>query len=395
MIISAVVGGLIGAAGTVAGAYISKPDKPSSKPSVYQMQAALQQHKALQESQAYNELAMRNRVNMEQARIGLFGNLGEIGTYEKPFTAYRQAKPRTANSGYASLFNTERASRDGYGVGPDGKPRDDINVEGPVLDPTKLVNYYKNTRQYRALSAQVARADDIARQEGPEWETLQRSVLGGISEGAAALARETSQYLAEQIAKGGSARNQGMANVMKIRNQEQINRDKQQALWQSNLALRQWGEDNLRTTLGFAQAWVDNLGGVRDIFGEAMTNLYQFYGNTVLPHAVAAADSQFDASIRSRALEFQMKSIDDGYGEMVAGISNILGSVVASGLNSWMTPSARNPGSSGALTPINPTQPITAVGGALTPIQPAGPVGIGGTFGSYPGPRTLAQYGGR
>lgn len=191
---------------------------------------------------------------------------------------------------------------------------------GKILDPQKYAQSVLQSRGGRLQSYLTAQADQIARREGPLWQQLQESVMGPIVEGSTQLMRESSEEIHRMVARGGSARRAGMAEAMKLRAQENINRDRTQALWQSNLALNQWGIENARTQLTFNQAWINNLGGVRDTFNQTMTQMAQFYGSTILPAATNLAAQNYQLSLS------QKKS---GTGAIVAGVGMALAGVLA------------------------------------------------------------------
>jgi hypothetical protein len=178
------------------------------------------------------------------------------------------------------------------------------------------------------VSYMTAEADQLLRREGPLWESLETSVLGGIYEGAAALSRENAEQINRMVARGGNARRQGVAAALKIRAQEKVNSERVGALRQANMALNLWARDNARNQLAFNQAWTDNVGGIRDTFNNAITQVSQFYAQTIMPTLQSGLNA---AAANSGAVASQANTSASSSGKLVAGLSGILGAYVAQG----------------------------------------------------------------
>jgi len=153
----------------------------------------------------------------------------------------------------------------------------------PIIDPTKYSTSVLNSPQGREVSYLTAQSDQLIRQQGPLWDQMSQSVLGPIYQGAAALQKQSAQQISEQIARGGSARRQGLGDALQMQNQEAINADRSNQLWNANLSLNQFAINNARSQLLFNQAWTSNLPGVRDAYNQAMTSLTDFMSSTIIP----------------------------------------------------------------------------------------------------------------
>ena len=165
-----------------------------------------------------------------------------------------------------------------------------------VIDPVKFNSLYETSRQYREVSYLTAQSDQILRQQGPLWESMKQSVLGPIYQGAASLQRQAAEEIRKQVARGGSARITGLKEAERFRQMDAINANRTNSLWNANLALNQWGIDNSRRQLLFNQQWSAGIPGIRDDFNNAMTNLSQFFGGTLVPTSMQNAYASYQAT---------------------------------------------------------------------------------------------------
>jgi hypothetical protein len=159
------------------------------------------------------------------------------------------------------------------------------------MDPEAIAAGVMAQPQFAAVSGMVAEANQLINREGPLWNQLNNSIVGSVYEGAAAAQRQQMEELSRAMARGGSARRQGLALAQKFQVQENINRERSTQLWQSKMALEQFRTQAAQQNLSFANAWVDNQSGVRDSFTAALTNLRTFWSQTIPAAAMGAAAS--------------------------------------------------------------------------------------------------------
>jgi len=315
---AALIGGGLAAAGSIGGAAISafgsKGDGiPSKRLAANQSTQYMHQQAALEKANLYNEIGKERIVRAEKAKTGLWGNLGAPGTYEDSYEDFYGgieggglAKPgklfkkisKSATVHSEGLFGADRPE---YGV-PESIT---VTAEGKVIKPNKYIDYVQKTRQGRLVSYLTAEADQLVRQEGPLWESISQSVNGPIIEGAASIYREAAEELSRNVARGGTARNRAVNDAHRMRMAESVARDKQNALWQSNLALIEYGRNRAVDQLAFNTAWVNELPGVRDMFNNMMMNAEQFYGQVIAPAYIQASQSYVDGTLRHAALTAQ------------------------------------------------------------------------------------------
>lgn len=311
---------------------------------------------AANQSDLENQLFKENLVRSETFRTGAFNALGMPGTYEEDYESFAAGQGIGAGPGggvaaptgmfslvertQESKLPVDALSRKGIGVyskqelkdakkweksgGLLGAPLDPdrttSKASGWLLNPDAAMEELTRSRQFRMVSRMTAEADQLVRQEGPMWEQLKASVQNPILQGAAAANEEMTERLAREAARGGSARNRAVNVARQIQGQNDIMRDRTNSLWQSNLALKQWTQDNARTQLAFNQAWTSNLGGVRDTYNSFMQNAQQFYGSQIAPIVIEAAGQNQASSDRQMAVNAQLQQMQADRNSQMAGI---------------------------------------------------------------------------
>jgi hypothetical protein len=356
----------IGAAGTIGGALIGRGGGGGtvSDEFIAQREALTRATAARQEVEAKlgADIARQQSAATEAARLGLFTGLGDVGTYEERYEDFAR---RRAVGGRGLFTGAAAGAGDGLfrdvtlrerirEVIPEGgiksiedearrlgvseeylsqhpelighlpATRFEAEAKGKILDVEKFLGKATTSRQFRMMSRLTAEADQMIRREGPMWEQMNQSVLGGIYEGSAAMHRENMKTLSDSLARGGTARRAGLAALQSMRAAESNNRQRQQALWQGKLAIEQWSRDNARTQLGFNQMWVGNHEGVRDKFSGMMNNLATFYGRTIYPSAVQGAANVASTSTKLIQLANTRSTQQDGVGDIVSGLSSMI-----------------------------------------------------------------------
>lgn len=358
----------IGAAGAIGGSLLSSGGSSSSGvPSAskkLQNRAALNQEMAAQTANIENQLFKEQTVQTERARQGIFDLLGTPGTYEDNYEDFVNAGggpgvgaptgqfglvkvteplklPVEALPGQAKGIYTKSeialANKYKKTQGLAGQPFDESRTrsegEAWMLDPDAYIKNVSQTRQFRMVSRMTAEADQLVRQTGPLWEKLKQSVQNPILQASAVGARETQEAIARDAARGGSARNRAVAVANQIQSNNQILRDRTNALWVSGLAVKQWTQDNARMQLAFNQSWTSNLNGIRDNFTGFMQSAQQFYGAQILPSVVGASGNLMQTAASNASTMADLAKVqanrDAEMGQLVAGAANLLAGGVA------------------------------------------------------------------
>lgn len=243
------------------------------------------------------QLAREQLTSSETARGLVLGQLGRPGTYgptgagQGEFAIDLGASPRgleglspTAPGASRGLYGDRTISGTSEGGGK-------YSVEGQVADPFETAKNITDQEQFKAVSGLVAEAVQLGNREGPLWDQLNNSVVGGVYESAAQLQRQQMEEISRAVARGGTARRAGFALAQKFQVQENINRQRTQQLWQSKLKLEEYRNQTIQGNLAFAQKWVDNQAGIRDTFTSALTNLRTFWSSTMPALAIPAGIS--------------------------------------------------------------------------------------------------------
>lgn len=316
--------------------------------------AEFQKDRAVGTAQLENEIFRENLVQTERYRTGALGLLGTPGTYEDSYEDVYAREGGPGVSAPTGMFNlVERTEEsklpiDLYqrGVGgvkgiytkqeikdakqyektggllgkPLDKSRTDDKGRGWILDPDVALQELSKTRQFRMVSRLTAEADQLQRQEGPMWESLKQAVQNPILQGAAAANEELTKELAREAARGGSARNRAVNVSNKIQAQNNIMRDRVNAMWTTSLALKQWTQDNAVRQLAFNQSWVANLGGIRDQFTNYTQSAQQFYGSQILPSVVNAQGQNQQAAAANNNAAIQLAQMQQDRSNQMANL---------------------------------------------------------------------------
>jgi hypothetical protein len=205
------------------------------------------------------------------------------------------------------------------------------------MDPGLAAQKIGATRSGRMVSYMTAQADQLVRREGPLWEEIKQSVHGPIIEGAGMAHQQLLQQIETMAAKSGSVRNKAVQMATQLAASQQITRDKQNALWTSNLRLIEFGINNARAQLSFNDGWISNRAGIRDQFNQMMNDLTALRVQSILPQEIAAANGV--ASSQAEANALQMKSSlakADGtanmWGSIAGGLQSMGGTMMGAGL---------------------------------------------------------------
>lgn len=251
------------------------------------------------------ELARRNLLASEQAKMNVLGSLGQPGTYGpapgstagpislgvlQPMGLGGIYKPGSLLEGPSQAKITGTVSGEDVALGAKAKwkGKKDWEVTGTELDPDALAAGVKDTAGFRTVSRMVAEAEQLMNRSGPLWNELNNSVVGSVYESNAAFQRQTMDEVARSVARGGTARRVGMQMVQAFQAQEAINRTRTSQLWQAKMGLEQYRTQYAQQATSYANAWVNNTAGLRDSFTTALNNLQMFWSQTLAPSLVGA-----------------------------------------------------------------------------------------------------------
>lgn len=352
-----VAGAVMGGGGGAAGGASSGSKKLANR-------AQVMQEVGIGTANIENQLGKEGLVETERARQGLFDLLGSEGTWEEGYEDYVARTGGGPGVGAPkdqwnlvqetgpSMFPTEALEKKGKGVftkaeinakkqwektgglvGEDTPDRAKPKGQAWILDPDKYIKNVSQTRQFRMMSRMTAEADQLMREEGPLWEKLKQATQNPIIQSSAIGARETQEAIARDAARGGSARNRAVAVANKIQANNQMLTERTNALWTTNLTVKQWTTDNARMQLAFNQSWVSNLNGIRDSFSGMMMNAQQFYGAQILPATVNAAGQTMNAAAQDQSGS-QLASMQSQRASQMSALISGASKLLAGGLSS-------------------------------------------------------------
>lgn len=322
-----------------------------------QRQASARQNIAQATGQLHHYGSTLRATEAQRARSLLHGALGAPGTYEKSYEDFVSSNRGLFKRGPGGALIPKRSGRLFY---EDTHPElrrlaaatdpSDANtgaayqaslmdaegqleaharaVSKTLPNPKSVLKATVPTREFRLVSFLTALADQLARGVGSLYEELTQSILGPIYQGAATLTRESAAQISRMVARGGSARRAGLAEALKMRAQENINRDRANNLFQAKLALEQYAIQNAQNQLAFNQAYVAGLPGINDAFIGLQTQLSTFYNSTIVPTAIGVAREGANAA--SQALQLQMEEDNAKFNRIMGGI--IAGAGIGAGI---------------------------------------------------------------
>jgi hypothetical protein len=296
------VGGAIG--GIMSGAASIHATKAQEKIAKKQMkqqkllheESAATRQEASEMVVAASDIARQNLLATEQARMDIRGSLGSatgpisLGVLRPTGLSGLYGEPGGALTGAREMsIRGDVVGADvKLGKKPKWRGRKMWEVHGAEIDPAALAAEVKGTAGFRTVSRMVAESEQMMNRQGPLWEQLNSSVVGGIYESSAALQRSAMEQIARGIARGGGARRASLQSVEAMRVQEQVNRQRTGQLWQAKLQLEEYRVASAQQVTSFANDFVNNTAGVRDSFTNALTSLQLFWSQTMAPYLAGA-----------------------------------------------------------------------------------------------------------
>lgn len=305
-------------------------------------------------------IATRNLLASEQARMQVRSALGSPGTYGRGSGGGLNLG-NLQPSGLGGLGGTSGQGGFSSGLGLQSESgnvtREDASqvaireagqwdgtkgweVEGAELDGNQIAQNVMSGSGFRAVSGMVAEAEQLQNREGPLWNQLNNSVVGGIYESAAAGQREMMQDVATAMARGGSARRQGLQMAQAMQVQEKVNRARTGELWQAKAGLEKFRTQQVQSINNFADAWVGNQAGIRDTFNGALNNLQLHWSQTMAPGLVSASINAqgITAGGVANASQGLMDAINVKYEGMSGALEGIIGAgqqILGAAVDTW------------------------------------------------------------
>lgn len=326
--IGAIVGGIIAGAGSMTGSLISAmgAKKAAAKQSSAINKAAKLHVQEAERSAArqvhYSDVALAKlRQNEErtkrheQTRLAMLFGYGTPGTYEQSYEDFYSQNLRAGGGGSLSdasgIFDTltKKVTTTIPGIPKLGIPssKKTTKVRTDVLNPEQFQTEAEKSRLVRMVSFDIAQADQLSRQEGPLYIKLRNAVQGPIIEGAGMQHQTIMEAVSRAAAQKGSARNRAIQFANKMEAAETVARDRQNALWQSNLALTEMGISNRRGSIGFALDVTDSL--VRDTFNAQMNSFGQTYIDSILPTQLAIEQNLLNSRQAAADMKLQAETV--------------------------------------------------------------------------------------
>lgn len=275
------------------------------------------------------ESAKAQTLAGEQARAELFGALGSPGSYDLPGAA-------SSGSGadFSGVYDTSQGHSEtaksqmkyGHKTGAGGMEIMYGTRKG-ILDPKKYAEEMKKTAGFRIQSRLTADAESLLAKKGEAWETLDQATRGQITEGAATQLRENIRDIRNRLGKGGSARNEAMADAQQMLARERAHQMRVQETWNANLKLDQYVRENAMRVQTENVKFMDNLPLIRQAYNETMNSLSEMMARVAVPVAAQASSNAFAA--RNAVQESKI-----GEKLILGAISGVLSMVGGGGLGS-------------------------------------------------------------
>jgi len=237
----------------------------------------------------------------ERSRLGVFGMLGQPGSFDLPGAA---GAGSGASYDPTDIYDTSQKHSAGaksllqYSkyLTPEARKEIEEGTRKGILDPEKYSEMIGKTASFRIQSRQTAEAEQLLAGKGEAWERLSQATHGQIFEGAATQMRETMRDLKDQAAKGGTARRTALNQAREIVAKQDIAQMRVNETWKANLDLFNVVRRNADRVQNQNQSFLDNLPQVRDSYQKTMSNL----ADSMVASA-SAASAMSTAGYKARA----------------------------------------------------------------------------------------------
>jgi len=364
-VVAVVGGGLLAAGGSIWGGMQAKKGKEKEAKAIKKaaqlayaraQQGYARQSHHLDTGRAAIELRRKAEVASAATKKSMYDWLGMPGTFEGSYEDYVISKgsggilPATQSELFKPLKKkvTTRIPGD-EGLGIPGSTMS-TTMRDFAKRPDEWRESFFDSRIGRAVSHDIAQWDQAARQEGELYLQLKESIQGPIIEGAGIRNQEVMEAV-DRAFSVGTARNRLAKFNGKMQAQQSINRDKQNALWQSNAAMIQMATEQRRQSIAFGMAVVDQ--NVVESFDAQMNALTQLYLNNIMPTAMAIESDLMDNMGAADSLTTQAKLTkiagDTQYKLAIAGaVQQIGGAMMQYGMSGMGGGAAASPATAGA-----------------------------------------------
>jgi hypothetical protein len=303
---------------------------------------------AVEKAEAAIELGQERVVSSEIGRQYLMEGLGAPGTYEQSYEDYYADQGqgilgRGAGARSAMFRKTKKEiSTPGAGLinqetGEAGTAHSEVTDY--AVNPEQMAERTQASRTGRMMSYMTAQADQLLRQEGPLYQQIKESVQGPIMEGAGIARQTMMENIRVQAAKGGSARNRAVQAATELAGEQQIQRERQNQLWQTNLKIIELGINNADRQRKANEEWINNRAGIRDDFNKMMNQFTEMRVDSILDAEIGIANNMADAQMVAQGYDAKAKQalIDGKQNSMLlaAGAVSTVGGIASKGYQSW------------------------------------------------------------
>jgi hypothetical protein len=236
-----------------------------------------------------------------------------------PLISKRLGKRQVTSRGTAedSLFrrrDVSEAAKLQAGKGKKAQARISAYGGGYELDPEQVAKRAIESKAGQMHNRLMVEADQFLKREGPLYDAAIRSFTGPIMEGAAEGLDDAMADLQLNMARGGSARNNAMKDMMQMQAQIQTNAKVASQLSQANFQMDMMARDNAVKTISNMEAWASNQAGVRQAFTAQMQAASNFVGTVTYP-------AQHSANSARQALRMADESTNWGQMALGAGVA--------------------------------------------------------------------------
>ncbi len=347
------IGGMIG--GAAQAKALAKAQKKIAKWQIASREriaegGAIEREKYSQMSQGYQDIAARNLVASEEAKVTLMSMMGQPGTYGGRDTGGRVTLGSLAPGGLTNFGGGGGGLLGGRISSSGSVSRKDIaklagskegrykgkmkwEVSGLGLDADSMASAAANTSGFRAVSGMVAEAEQFQNRQGTLWNQLSQSIVGGIYESSAAIHKNMLENVARNMAQGGYARRVGLQMAQVMQAQEGTNRTRTASLWQARTALEEYRAQRVEDITTYSQDWVNNQSGIRDSFVKSLNDIQMHWADTLPPSLISASLGAQQANMAgiaqgAQGLNAALKTKNDGIMASIEGITSLATSAI-------------------------------------------------------------------
>jgi hypothetical protein len=194
-----------------------------------------------------------------------------------------------------------------------------------ILDPESFAGEMGKSAMFRMRSFMTREAEELLHEKGPAWERLNQAIHGSITEGAARAEREDLRAIRNQLAKGGTARRQGMKMAQEAMVRQKNNEIRTQQTWQSNLKLHEYIRKNANDVQEGNFRFLDNTPQLRQDYQNTMNALSDMMTQVALPQARDASMQAYNIEAAADQSVFWESLIWGGIGILAGAATQGMG----------------------------------------------------------------------